>query len=340
MPRRPTIVDVARAAGVSKTTVSRVVSGDDSLVRKETRRRVLNAIEQLGYERNVVARSLRTDRTYTVILIIPDIANPFWPAVARGVQDRLEAQGYTGVLANSDWDTQREREFLATARRNRFDGIIINPAGVTNAELVAGGIPAVIVGLGTEYPDLDMVGSDSYVGTALAMEHLVSLGHQRIGLISGLSRRSSHSSRLASYAEFLQQHEMPMQDELIVECPYGQESGRQSMKQLLRLDRLPTAVVCANDILAIGALQGAREAGLRVPQDVSIVGMDDVYAASVTTPPLTTVAKQKYESGWQAAAFLLQRIEDESPPIPRRHAFPCRLITRGSTAPPSPLVSL
>jgi LacI family transcriptional regulator len=334
MRRRPTIIDVARVAGVSKTTVSRVISGHDSLVREETRQRVLRAIRQLGYERNVVAGSLRTDRTYMVLLVIPDIANPFWPEVARGVQDVLEAPGYGAVLANSDWDTRREHEFLAMARRNRFDGIIINPVSATRDELITDGIPAVVLGLGADYPDLDMVGSDSYAGTTLALEHLFSLGHRRIGLISGLSRRTSRSSRLASYVDFLQQRDIPVEDELIVKCPYGQESGRQSMKGLLSLDRPPTAVFAANDILAIGALQAVHQAGLQVPQDMSIIGMDDIYAASVTAPPLTTISKQKYEQGWQAGTFLLERMEGKAPQTPRRLSFPCRLVERESTAPP------
>jgi DNA-binding LacI/PurR family transcriptional regulator len=312
-----------------------VISGDKALVRDGTRRRVLKAIRHLGYERNAVAGSLRTNRTYTVILVIPDITNPFWPEVARGVQDRLEDEGYTAVLANSDWNARREHEFLAGARRNRFDGIIINPSAVTNAELVEGGIPAAILGLGTEYPDFDMVGSDSYGGTALAMEHLFDLGHRRIGLISGISRRSSSASRLNSYRDFLRQHDIAVDEDLIVSCPYEEEAGLRCMEQLLGLDRRPTAVFAANDILAIGALQAARSAGLRVPEDISIVGMDDIHAVSVTTPPLTTVAKQKYESGSQAAALLLERIRDEAPDGGRQLAFRCRLTIRGSTAAPA-----
>jgi DNA-binding LacI/PurR family transcriptional regulator len=335
MSRRPTIIDVARVAGVSKTTVSRVISGDDSLVREETRHKVLDAVQQLGYERNVVASSLRTDRTHTITLVIPDISNPFWPEAARGVQDALDAQGYAVVLANSDWDARRERKLLAMARRNRFDGVIINPVSVANSELTEGGIPVVILGLHAEYPDFDAVGSDSYGGTTMAMEHLTNLGHQRIGLISGLSRGASQPSRLAAYVDFLRQHDIPVQDELIVECPYEQEFGRQSMGQLLSLANPPTAVLAANDILAIGALQAAHEIGLEVPRDISIVGMDDIYAVSVTTPPLTTVAKQKYELGQQAATFLLEQIQAEAFSPPRRHAFPCRLIVRDSTAPPA-----
>jgi len=337
MSRRPTIIDVARVAGVSKTTVSRVIGGDNSLVREETRQKVIDAVQQLGYERNIIASSLRTNRTHTVALIIPDIANPFWPEVARGVQDALEAQKYALVLANSDWDTRREQEFLAMVRRNRFDGIIINPARTTNDELAAAGVPIVVLGLrlDTAYPDFDIVGSDSYAGTALAMEHLINLGHRRIGLISGLSRGTSQPSRLDSYAEFLHRHDMHVEDELIVMCPYGQDFGHQSMRQLLSLTRPPTAVLAANDILAIGALQAVREANLQIPRDVSIVGMDDIYAVSVTTPSLTTVAKQKYELGRQAATFLLEQIQAQAPPPPRRRAFPCQLVVRDSTGPPA-----
>jgi DNA-binding LacI/PurR family transcriptional regulator len=334
MRQRPTIIDVARVAGVSKTTVSRVLGGEESLVREETRQRVLDAVQQLGYERNVVASSLRTDRTQTIALIIPDIANPFWPEVARGVQDTLEDKKYAVVLANSDWEVRREREFLAMARRNRFDGIIINPARISGDELAASGIPAVVLGLDAGYPGFDVLGNDSYAGTALALGHLVELGHRRIGLLSGLSRGSSRPSRLAAYTDFCQAHDMPIDNCLIVTCPYEQESGCQGMEQLLNLTVPPTAVLAANDILAIGALQAAHNAGLRVPDDVSLVGMDDIYAVSVTRPPLTTVAKQKYELGQQAATFLFERIEGRAPDAPRRHAFPCRLVVRSSTAPP------
>ncbi|MEA3308427.1 MAG: LacI family DNA-binding transcriptional regulator [Chloroflexota bacterium] len=335
MSQRPTIIDVARVAGVSKTTVSRVVGCKDAPVRTETRQKVLRAIEQLGYERNALAGGLRTDRTYTIALFLPDIANPFWPEVARGIQDVLEGEGYAVVLANSDWDAKREHKFLAMSRRNRFDGLIINPVSVTNAELVANGIPAIILSLDTDYPDFDVVGSDSYGGTTLALEHLVGLGHRRVGLISGLSRGSRQPSRLTSYVDFLQQHHIPVENELIVKCPYGQEHGWRSMKQLLDLDDPPTAIFAANDILAIGALQAIRDAGLRVPQDISLVGMDDIYAVSVTTPSLTTVAKEKYELGCQAATFLLERIREAAPERFRRHALPCRLIQRTSSAPPS-----
>jgi LacI family transcriptional regulator len=335
MARRPTIIDVARVAGVSKSTVSRVIRGDGTLVREQTREKVLQAIEQLGYERNAVAGSLRTNRTFTIALIIPDIANPFWPEVARGVQDVVSPQGYALVLACSDWSRQRELEYLALARRNRFDGIMINPAGLTNEELKRARIPVVILGLGGGPLDFDAVGSDSYTGTTMALQYLSGLGHQRIALISGQSNRMTRSSRLASYLDYHRNQGMPIDEDLIVECPFDQECGRLSMQQLLAVSPRPTAVFAANDILAIGALHAIHEAGLRVPEDFSVVGMDDIYAVSVTTPPLTTIAKHKYDTGKRAATFLLERIQGPGPPEPRRYEEACRLVVRGSTTPPA-----
>jgi LacI family transcriptional regulator len=334
MSRRPTIIDVARVAGVSKSTVSRVIRGDDSLVRERTREKVLRAIDELGYERNAVAGSLRTNRTFTIVLIIPDIANPFWPEVARGVQDVVSPQGYALVLACTDWHRQREQEYLAMARRNRFDGIMINPSGLTNDDLKQARMPVVILGLGGDQSEFDAVGSDSYTGTTIALEYLMGLGHQRIGLISGQSNRVVRSSRLASYLDFYRDRGMHIDAQLIVECPFDQECGRASMHKLLAVSPPPTAVFAANDILAIGALHAIQEAGLRVPEDVSIVGMDDTYAVSVTTPPLTTIAKHKYDTGRQAATFLLERIHGSAPPEARRYEEACRLVVRGSTMSP------
>ncbi len=333
MPSRPTIIDVARTAGVSKSTVSRVIRGDGSLVSDEARRKVQQAVKQLGYERNAVAGSMRTNRTHTIALVIPDIANPFWPGVARGVQDALTPHNYALVLASSDWDEKREREYLSMARRNRLDGIIINPASLSDEELIGVGIPVVILGLGGGPFSFDAVGSDSFAGSTMALEHLDELGHRRIGLISGLSRKSGSSSRLESYIDFHRQRHISIDEQLIVECPFDQQCGHDAMLRLMNLANRPSAVFAANDILAIGALQAVHEMGLQSPTDVSIIGMDDIYAVSVTTPSLTTMAKQKYDTGYQAASYLLDRMNKQAPPKPRRHASPCRLIPRGSTAP-------
>ncbi|MDX1416148.1 MAG: LacI family DNA-binding transcriptional regulator [Candidatus Promineifilaceae bacterium] len=334
MKRRPTIIDVAAKAGVSKTTVSRVVSGDGARVRDETRSRVLEAIEELGYTHNAVASSLRTDRTHIIMLAIPDITNPFWPAVARGVQDEMEVGGYSVVFANSDWDDQREKMFLKMARRNRFDAILINPVRVSNDELKATGLATVVLGSHEDYPDFDIVGTDSHSGTYQALEHLYELGHRRIGLIRGRRQSRPGHSRLLGYKDFHRTHGLVYDPSLVIQVPFDEEGGREALRRLINSSEPPTAVVAANDILAIGVLQEVHEVGLRIPEQLSIVGMDDIRAASATTPPLTTVAKPKYEMGRQAARFLLDRLHNRPDFGPRRHLFSGKLQRRGSTGPP------
>ena len=334
MGKRPTIIDVARLAGVSKATVARVISGDEALVRPQTRDRVMDAAAKLGYERNAIAGSLRTDQTFMVALAIPDITNPFWPEVARGVQDTIESNGYATVMVNSDWSAEREQNYLGLVRRNRFDGLIINPATVSNAELRQLNIPVVILGSGDHHPDFDAVGSASEQGALEALDYLYELGHRRIGLIAGRSQRNYGRSRYQSYLLFHARRQLPLQDDLVVDANFSDEGGFQAMLKLLRLAIPPTAIFTANDILAIGALKAAKHAGLRVPEDISIVGMDDIYAGATTFPPLTTVAKQKYETGVSAAKMLLERMANSASEQPRRMKLPCTLVKRGTTAPP------
>ncbi len=316
---------------MSKSTVSRVVNGNVDKVRDSTRQRVLKAIKTLGYEHNAVASSLRTGRTHTIILAIPDITNPFWPEVARGVQDLMDEEGYAVVFANSDWKGTREKEFLAMARRNGFDAIIINPVQVTNQDLLDADIPTVLIGARDGYPDFDIVGSDSYHAAKKALTYLHDLGHRRIGLIRGKHLNRAAYSRLAGYLDFLREKDLALDESLIVEREFELRGGVEAMKQLLNVPDAPTAVLAANDILAIGAFQAIHDAGLQIPQEISIMGIDDIYAAAATNPPLTTMAKQKYELGYQAATFLLEHIYGEAPDDPRRCLLPCKLIERGST---------
>jgi LacI family transcriptional regulator len=334
VPRRPTIIDVARLAGVSKATVARVVSGDRELVRKETQQRVLDAVEQLGYERNAIAGSLRSNRTCMVALCIPDITNPFWPEVARGVQDTIEADGYSVVVVNSDWKADREKNYLRLVRQNRFDGLIINPTGITNDELTALGIPVVILGSGEGFPAFDSVGSNTEVSAQEALEYLFELGHHRIGLIAGLSARGKFQMRRHSFIAFHAKHHIMLDESLIIAGEFSDQAGYNAMKQFLSLKHPPTAVFAANDILAIGALKAAQSLGYRVPEDVSIIGMDDIYAAATTSPALTTVMKLKLEIGVQAAQFLLARMSGGELDAPQQIKIPCQLIVRESTAPP------
>jgi DNA-binding LacI/PurR family transcriptional regulator len=332
--KRPTIIDVAKLAGVSKATVGRVVSGQSDIVSENTRLRVMEAVVQLGYERNAVAGSLRTDRTFMVALSIPDITNPFWPAVARGVQDTLELHGYTVVTVNTDWDMARESKYLKMVRSNRLDGLVINPTDSSGTDFREMNIPIVILGSDSGYPEYDAVGSNTEKGVRDALSCLYEIGHRRIGLIAGLSMRRKLTTRYHSYLDFIARNHLRLDEKLVVFCDFSIQAGGEAMQQLMALEEPPTAIFAANDILAIGALQKAHALGYRIPDDLSIVGMDDIYAATTTSPPLTTVAKPKYEIGVQAANFLLSRMDDQADLPPQKAQLPCELIIRASTAPP------
>lgn len=334
MGRRPTIIDVANLAGVSKATVARVVNGEDDLVKETTRQRVMLAIGELGYERNAIAVSLRSNRTYLIALSIPDITNPFWPEVARGVQDTVEAADYMVVLMNNDWNSNREHNHVQLMRNNRFDGLIINPTGISNTDLTSLHIPVVVLSSSDAYPDFDTVSSDSRQAGQLAMEHLLTLGHRRIGLILGPERRPKSHTHYDSYVSALRRYHLEADSTLVVQTAFTEEGGYTAMQQLLNLNEPPTAVFGVNDIIALGALRAAQDAGLRIPEQISIIGMDDIHAAVTTFPPLTTVAKPKYEIGNTAARFLLEHLNGTTPDKLRRALLPCHLIQRSSTAPP------
>jgi len=332
--RRPTIIDVARLAGVSKATAARVVGGQDDLVREQTRERVWKAVGDLGYERNAIAGSLRTNQTFMIALCIPDITNPFWPEVARGVQDTIEAQGYATVTVNSDWSTEREANYLGMVRRNRFDGLIINPTSLNSDALAKLGVPVVILGSGDNFPDFDSVGSNTEKAAQDALEYLLALGHRRIALIAGRSRRRKEFARFESYRGFHSRHGLPMDTSLVIEGDFTEQAGYEAMSSLLSQREPPTAVFAANDMLAIGALRAAHMLQFRVPDDVSVIGMDDIYAAATTSPALTTIAKPKYDIGAAAAQLLLERMNGEEASTPRHIKLDCRLMRRASTGRP------
>jgi LacI family transcriptional regulator len=333
--RYPTIQEVAAKAEVSEATVSRVVRGQTHHIREETRQRVLQAANELGYTPNLAAAALRTNRTYTVALIIPDITNPIWPAVARGVQDIARPEGYSVVLANTEWDESSEHEYVAMARRAKMDGMLINPARVNNAELLATGIPAVILGALSDFPDFDLVGVDTQKGSADAVHYFYQLGHRRIALIAAPLNLNSAKKRHRGYLQGLSECGLEPRADYVVEAPYTREGGYEALRQLMTLPDRPSAVFASNDQQAIGAMTAAHELAIRVPQELSLIGLDDVDAASATNPPLTTLRRPQRDYGAAAMQFLLERIEGRGPALPRRRMYPCELIVRGSTAPSS-----
>jgi LacI family transcriptional regulator len=329
---------VARQAGVSKATVSRVLQGDERYIRPDTRRRVLEAAHALNYRSNLLAASMRTRRTRSITLVIPDITNPYWPAVARGVQDRAAASHYAVVLANTDWHTEREAELISFAERSMVEGLIVNPSGPLD-DVLAHGIPTVVIGSRAEpSAACDVVGSDTYGGIRLATAFLVDRGHTRIAFIGGLGARAmtppDRGIRVAGFHDQLEASGIHLDPALILSAPYSIDGGRAAALQLLALPEPPTAIVGANDLLAVGALLAARELGLTIPDDLSIVGSDDIPMASATWPGLTTVVKPKYELGQLACDLLLERLTATTASPGDRRILPVSLIERGTVAPP------
>lgn len=325
--------DVAREARVSLSTVSHVLN-DTRYVSPELRSRVLETAERLGYRSNAVARSLRTKRTHTLALIVPDIANPYYPALARGVLHAADAAGCVTVLCNSDRDPDKEIEIIRALESRQVDGIVFYPSGPHTEQLAAlAGVhtPMVLLGSRGSGVSLDVVLTNPR-GAYEPVRYLTSLGHRRVGLIGGLRAHSPRPEKFTGYCAALEEAGLPVAGELALGGCYTQESGAAAARTLLGLPDPPTAIFAANDLMAIGAMLAAQELGLRVPEDVSVVGYDDIPQASITSPRLTTVAVPKYEMGRAAAELLLARIGGHAGP-PESVVLPHHLIVRESTGP-------
>ncbi|WP_352428968.1 LacI family DNA-binding transcriptional regulator [Thermoflexus sp.] len=334
VPRRISIKDIARRAGVSHSTVSRALRGSP-LVNPQTAERIRRLAARMGYVPNAAARSLATARTGIVGLVITTLADPFLAEIVRGVEEVALESGYRLFLATSNADPDRELAAVRALAESRVEGVIVASSRVGELylpHLEALGVPIVLINNQREGPFLHSVAADSRQGAHLAMAHLLALGHTRIGYITGPPAARSNRERLAGYREMLAAAGIDPDPEWIVEGNGRPEGGEWGLQRLLASSRRPTAVFCYNDMTAIGALKAARAAGLRVPEDLSVVGFDDILFAAYTEPPLTTVAQPKYEMGRTAMGLLLRLLEGEQAPVHLR--LPCRLVERASCAPP------
>jgi DNA-binding LacI/PurR family transcriptional regulator len=338
----PTIRDVARAANVSISTVSHVLSGKRP-TSGSTRRRVEAVIEQLGYRPNRVAQSLVWRRPFALGLIIPDITNPYFPAFARGVEDRVRDLGYTLVLGNSDYDPQREFSYLDLVRSQQLAGAIfclgdeMSPILAELQRAVDEGLSVVLVH--SPMARVPTICADNRQGGRLAAEHLLSLGHRAIGIISALPLDEGMADREAGFLDGLRDAGIEV-DRSTVPVMYGNhqiEGGRQATVELLDHAPTVTGVFVLNDLMALGALEGARAIGRRVPEDISIVGFDDIPFAALANPPLTTVGQPIRQLGEQAAELLLRVVQGgshaQSESEPPRLLLPNELIQRQSSGP-------
>lgn len=333
-----TIKDVARRAGVSTMTVSRVINSS-GYISQGTRERVERAIAELDYLPNALARSLRHRQTKTIALVLADISNPFFIAVARGAEEVASALGFSVLFCNTGESPAAESDYLAVLLQKQVDGVLLVPTSGDDkgvARLQERGVPTVLIDRRVGGAPADLVRGDSERGAYQLVRHLVGLGHTRIALITGHLDVSTAADRAAGYRRALADAGLPADPRLLLADDFSLAAGERSTRQLLALHPRPTAIFGGNNLIAFGAFRALREAGLRVPADVSLVTFDDLPEAWLMSPFLTTVNQPAYAIGRCAAELLLERLDGRGGPAAREIILPTELVVRRSSAPPPP----
>jgi LacI family transcriptional regulator len=313
MVGRATMADVAREAGVSIMTVSRVVN-DKGEISLDTRHRVLDVIERLGYRPSGIARGLATKRTGTLGLVVPDISNPFFSDVVRGVEDQAYMRGYNVFLCNTEEDPQRELTILESLEEKRVDGLLLASSRLEEGDLrsALAGFPVVVLinrRLVSEGNGVGVVLVDDVAAARMATQHLLDSNHTPVGFLAGPPASRSGRSRVEGYRAILAEVGLDYNPAWVRNCSSDVEGGRESGIDLLSDRPELTGLLCYNDLVAVGALQAAGDVGRHVPADLCIVGFDDIPVAALVTPPLTTCRGPRYDLGWEATALLFDRIQ-------------------------------
>jgi len=334
----PTIADVARLAGVHKATASRALNPRTSdQVNAATARRVVSAAKRLRYQPNTLARSLSTRRSATIGVLIPDLTNPLFPLVVRGIEDALSEQGYTALLANTDNDPEREQTQFEALLSRKVDGFILATARRDHPLLRQAhqqGTAVVLLNRSTDEPLFPVVAGDDAAGVHAAVDHLVALGHRRIAHLSGPTAMSTGFTRGRAFRSAVAAHSLAPAETPVVECgSYTEDSGAAATRRLLAEHPEITAIFAGNDMIALGALQELREHRLDCPGDVSLVGFNDMRFVDKLVPPLTTVHVPHHQLGAEAAQLLLDQLDSPDRPA-KTVSLPLDLVIRQSTAPP------
>jgi DNA-binding LacI/PurR family transcriptional regulator len=332
---RPTIYDVARLAGVSTATVSRALNGTGQIA-PATRAGIEAAVQQLGYHPNRVARSLVTKSTQTIALLLPDITNPFYADLVSGIQERALEAGHTMLLCTTEGEPEREEEYLSLLRSKQVDGVLVDGLVLPPdriARFVRDGLPIVCLDRDVVSASVPLVQVDNRLGARLATEHLLSLGHTRIAHVAGAPGLRISDERVGGYNDALAGAAVEHDPALVAVGSFTEDGGYEATRALFAASKL-TAVFAANDLSALGAMHAIAEGGRRVPDDVSVVGFDDIRLARHTTPPLTTIHQPAFEIAQRATQLLLDLAGGRD--VPRRlHLLEPELVLRGSTAPPA-----
>ena len=326
------IQEVANAAGVSTASVSRYLSGNH--VRSHAA--IARAIDDLGYTPSVVARSLKSGRHGSIGVIVPDVTNPFFSSLVKGIEREARISDYQVLLGNSD-ENSPQQDALLGALSQRTDGIIMVPIveeGRSVLSLSRIGIPVVLVDRDVHSPgDFDRVLVDNLSGARQAIEHLVALGHTRIAFISGPLHSTPGRARHEGFMAAMAAHGVPVAEELVCYSDFRESGGYQSMNDVWSAPQRPTAVFIANNLMTIGALNALHDLQVDVPGDISVIGFDDLSFAALLNPPLTAIRHPDVEQGATAARLLLARVLRSGDAKPRSVTFPVELVVRGSTAP-------
>ena len=334
-----TIKDVAERAGVSITTVSHVLN-QTRFVSEELRASVLAAMEELNYRPNVLARGLRRGETKTLGLVVPDNSNPFFAEIARIVEDVGFASGHSVILCNSDGQAEKEAAYIDVLIAKQVDGVIFIAAGSDPQhleELTVAGIPVVVADREIPQDLADVVLVDNEQGGYEATRYLLDLGHRRIACIAGPSHLTPSADRVRGYHRALAEAGIAGEEGLVVPGDFRSHGGEAAMGHLLRLQAPPTAVLACNDLMAVGAMRAIGAAGLRIPEDISLIGYDNIDIASAVSPALTTVAQPIAALATEAANCLLGRIQSKKRSEPRKRiVLATNLVIRDSCAPYRP----
>jgi LacI family transcriptional regulator len=334
-----TLRDVARHAGVHAGTASRALNPETrGLVNPETAERVIRAAEDLGYRPNRLARSLKTNRSSTIGVLVPDLTNPLFPPIVRGIEDALEQAGYTALLANSDNDHEKERLHFERMKDRQVEGFIMATAERDHPlieDAVATDVPIVLVNRTVDSTDAFAVITDDHAGARLAVDHLVGLGHERIAHIVGPETYSTGQARYRGFLDGMGAAGLEAERSMIrFTRTFTEDEGARAFRELLHESRGFTSVFAGNDLLALGCYDVMAEEGIRCPDDVSVVGYNDMPLLDKLRPPLTTVRVPQYELGKRATELVLDRLRD---PVARPVTIRLepKLIVRRSTSPPS-----
>jgi LacI family transcriptional regulator len=308
-----TIKDIAKKANVSIATVSRVMNNKADDIREETKQRVLNVIKEHDYQPNSIARSMVTKKTATIGLIIPDIRNPFFPELVRGVEDFSKINNYSVILCNSDGDIEREKEYLNLMKEKSVDGVIYTYAygGFDDCidEILNNKIPIVLLDRSRDDEKFSRVSIDNEKAGYIATKHLIELSHENIGCITGPDYIMGSRDRLKGYKSALKEAGLAINQAFIKTGDYQMEGGYLAAKELLKENRV-TAIFAFNDLMAFGVYQAAQEFGLTIPDDLSVVGFDNIKYNQLLQPKLTTIEQPTYRMGQLATEILLNQIKN------------------------------